>query len=163
MELWGSTLFRAGPGRFDRGGERYEHVLDGDGYILKVECGWNSVLKWLLMYSSCWDFRPVRLWRQPRQQPNPSDGAIRKNSMVQSKIGRKVLFDPPLPPPLRPHARDDLSLSQTLWQEEEAAEKVLYRNTFGSQPRGGALGGNLLNLELKKRGQHQCSVVSSLG
>jgi hypothetical protein len=34
-ELLGGALYRAGPGRFDRGGERYEHVLDGDGYVLK--------------------------------------------------------------------------------------------------------------------------------
>jgi len=34
-ELLGGSLYRAGPARFDRGGTRYEHVLDGDGYVLK--------------------------------------------------------------------------------------------------------------------------------
>ena len=34
-ELLGGSLYRAGPARFDRGGSRYEHVLDGDGYVLK--------------------------------------------------------------------------------------------------------------------------------
>jgi hypothetical protein len=34
VDLQGS-IFRNGPGRFDRGGKRYEHVLDGDGHILK--------------------------------------------------------------------------------------------------------------------------------
>lgn len=29
------TIFRNGPGRFDRGNTRYEHVLDGDGHIIK--------------------------------------------------------------------------------------------------------------------------------
>ena len=27
------TLFRNGPGNFERGGVRYKHVLDGDGYV----------------------------------------------------------------------------------------------------------------------------------
>ena len=30
-----ATIFRNGPGRFDRGGKRFEHVLDGDGHIIK--------------------------------------------------------------------------------------------------------------------------------
>mmetsp|Transcript_110241 Transcript_110241/g.212448 ORF Transcript_110241/g.212448 Transcript_110241/m.212448 type:complete len:657 (+) Transcript_110241:86-2056(+) len=29
------TIFRNGPGNFERGGKRYEHVLDGDGLLLK--------------------------------------------------------------------------------------------------------------------------------
>ena len=36
-ELKGGELFRAGPGRFERGDQRYSHVLDGDGFILKFE------------------------------------------------------------------------------------------------------------------------------
>lgn len=27
------TLFRNGPGRFERGEQKYEHMLDGDGYV----------------------------------------------------------------------------------------------------------------------------------
>lgn len=27
---------RAGPGRFERGGDVYKHFLDGDGYIMRV-------------------------------------------------------------------------------------------------------------------------------
>lgn len=30
-----ATIFRNGPGRFDRGTTRYEHVLDGDGHLIK--------------------------------------------------------------------------------------------------------------------------------
>ena len=36
QELRGGELFRAGPGRFERGDRRYRHVLDGDGFVLKV-------------------------------------------------------------------------------------------------------------------------------
>ena len=34
-ELQG-TIFRNGPGNFERGGKRYEHVLDGDGLICRI-------------------------------------------------------------------------------------------------------------------------------
>ncbi|MGB7085107.1 MAG: carotenoid oxygenase family protein, partial [Phormidesmis sp.] len=34
--LYGSTLFRNGPSRFERGGQRVEHYLDGDGYLAKI-------------------------------------------------------------------------------------------------------------------------------
>ncbi|MGC1309669.1 MAG: carotenoid oxygenase family protein [Phormidesmis sp.] len=34
--LKGSTLFRNGPGRFERGGQRVAHYLDGDGYLAKI-------------------------------------------------------------------------------------------------------------------------------
>ena len=30
------TVWRNGPGNFDRGGKRYEHVLDGDGYLGRI-------------------------------------------------------------------------------------------------------------------------------
>ncbi|MEM8503738.1 MAG: carotenoid oxygenase family protein [Cyanobacteria bacterium P01_D01_bin.1] len=35
-ELRGSTLFRNGPSRFERGEQRVSHYLDGDGYIAKI-------------------------------------------------------------------------------------------------------------------------------
>ena len=34
--LKGSTLFRNGPGRFERGQQRVAHYLDGDGYLAKI-------------------------------------------------------------------------------------------------------------------------------
>lgn len=34
--LKGSTLFRNGPGRFERGDQRVAHYLDGDGYLSKI-------------------------------------------------------------------------------------------------------------------------------
>lgn len=34
--LKGSTLFRNGPGRFERGQQRVAHYLDGDGYLSKI-------------------------------------------------------------------------------------------------------------------------------
>ena len=34
--LRGSTLFRNGPGRFERGDQRVAHYLDGDGYLAKI-------------------------------------------------------------------------------------------------------------------------------
>lgn len=34
--LKGSTLFRNGPGRFERGEQRVAHYLDGDGYLAKI-------------------------------------------------------------------------------------------------------------------------------
>ena len=34
--LRGSTLFRNGPGRFERGGQRIRHYLDGDGYLYRL-------------------------------------------------------------------------------------------------------------------------------
>ena len=33
--LRGGTLYRNGPARFERGGERYAHMLDGDGYVCR--------------------------------------------------------------------------------------------------------------------------------
>ncbi len=35
-ELKGSTLFRNGPSRFERGEHRVSHYLDGDGYVAKI-------------------------------------------------------------------------------------------------------------------------------
>jgi all-trans-8'-apo-beta-carotenal 15,15'-oxygenase len=35
-ELKGSTLFRNGPSRFERGTQRVAHYLDGDGYVAKI-------------------------------------------------------------------------------------------------------------------------------
>ncbi|EDX84569.1 Retinal pigment epithelial membrane protein [Synechococcus sp. PCC 7335] len=35
-ELRGSTLFRNGPSRFERGQQRVSHYLDGDGYLAKI-------------------------------------------------------------------------------------------------------------------------------
>lgn len=35
--LRGGTLYRNGPARFERGGERYAHMLDGDGYVCRFE------------------------------------------------------------------------------------------------------------------------------
>lgn len=34
--LRGSTLFRNGPSRFERGSDRVSHYLDGDGYLVKI-------------------------------------------------------------------------------------------------------------------------------
>ena len=73
------TLYRCSPGNFERGGVRYEHVLDGDGFMLKV------------------DLR---------------DGAA-------TATGRFVETAP--------------------FVEERARDEILYRNTFGTQPAGGAL------------------------
>lgn len=33
------TLFRNGPGRFERGEQKYEHMLDGDGYVQSFSFG----------------------------------------------------------------------------------------------------------------------------
>ncbi|MGK7913856.1 MAG: carotenoid oxygenase family protein [Synechococcus sp.] len=35
-DLYGSTLFRNGPSRFERGNQRVNHYLDGDGYISRI-------------------------------------------------------------------------------------------------------------------------------
>ncbi|MEL7476011.1 MAG: carotenoid oxygenase family protein, partial [Cyanobacteria bacterium J06555_12] len=34
--LYGSTLFRNGPSRFERGEQRVHHYLDGDGYLSRI-------------------------------------------------------------------------------------------------------------------------------
>lgn len=34
-ELVGGTFYRAGPGCFERGGVRYNHVIDGDGFVYR--------------------------------------------------------------------------------------------------------------------------------
>lgn len=36
-ELIGGVLYRNGPGLFERGGREYNHMLDGDGYVLRFE------------------------------------------------------------------------------------------------------------------------------
>jgi len=84
------TLFRNGPGNFERGGRRYEHVLDGDGYVCAFAIdGTKSV------------------------------------AHFSSKFVRTPEFE-----------------------AEEAADQVLYRNTFGTQPDGGWRT-NLGNVQLK--------------
>ncbi|KAL3146000.1 hypothetical protein ABBQ38_015360 [Trebouxia sp. C0009 RCD-2024] len=70
------TLFRNGPGRFERGGQKYEHMLDGDGYV----CAFSF----------------------------SGDG--------------------------RMHFRSSYVKTSDLAKEEEA-DAVLYRNTFGTQPK----------------------------
>lgn len=87
--LRGGTLFRAGPGNFERSGTRYKHVLDGDGFVLS------------LRFSAEGNRATVK--------------------------GRFV---------------------KTYWfSEEEAAERTLFRNTFGTQPRNPFF--NAFNVELK--------------
>ncbi len=87
QELVGGALFRAGPGNFERGGRRYNHVLDGDGYVQRFSFG-------------------------------------------EGKIAVKGRF------------------VRTQWYvEEEAANEILYRNTFGSQPSN--VFSNFFDLELK--------------
>lgn len=41
-DILGSTLFRNGPGLFERGGKRVKHYLDGDGYIYKFSFAPNG-------------------------------------------------------------------------------------------------------------------------
>jgi all-trans-8'-apo-beta-carotenal 15,15'-oxygenase len=40
--LLGSTLFRNGPGLFERGNQRVKHYLDGDGYLYKISFADNG-------------------------------------------------------------------------------------------------------------------------
>ncbi len=79
-DLCGS-VWRNGPGNFERGGERYAHVLDGDGLICRISL----------------------------------DGASGRASF-KSRFVRTPDFE-----------------------AEEAADTVLRRNTFGTQPEGGWL------------------------
>ncbi|KAJ1458502.1 carotenoid oxygenase [Pelagophyceae sp. CCMP2097] len=37
QSLIGGKLVRCGPANFERGGRRYEHVLDGDGFVLSID------------------------------------------------------------------------------------------------------------------------------
>ena len=43
-ELEGRTLFRNGPGRQERGGERYSHWFDGDGFISQFKLSKQGVI-----------------------------------------------------------------------------------------------------------------------
>ena len=71
------TVFRNGPGNFERGGERYAHVLDGDGLLCRFSLDGTS---------------------------------------GQASFGSRFVDTP--------------------WhQEEVAADKILHRNTFGTQPK----------------------------
>jgi all-trans-8'-apo-beta-carotenal 15,15'-oxygenase len=79
--LRGGMLYRCSPANFDRGGERYKHVLDGDGFVLRV--------------------------------------AFDQEGTTATVTGRYVETQP--------------------FVEETQANKILYRNTFGTQPTGGAL------------------------
>jgi hypothetical protein len=83
------TLFRNGPGNFERGNKRYEHTLDGDGFI------------------ASWTFS--------------GDGAVEyRGRFVETEY----------------------------FLEEQEQDKVLYRNTFGTQREGGILA-NALDVKLK--------------
>lgn len=87
------TVFRNGPGNFERGGQRYEHVLDGDGLL----CRWSL------------------------------DGATGR-----ARFASRFVRTPE-------------------YAAEEAADTVLHRNTFGTQPASGPLGEleNAFDLVLK--------------
>ena len=75
------SLWRNGPGNFERGGQRFEHVLDGDGYLGRISI----------------------------------DGSTGRASF-KGRFVRTADFE-----------------------EEEAADAILKRNTFGTQPEGGLL------------------------
>ena len=75
------SLWRNGPGNFERGGQRFEHVLDGDGYLGRISI----------------------------------DGSAGRASF-KGRFVRTADFE-----------------------EEEAADAILKRNTFGTQPEGGVL------------------------
>ncbi len=83
------TVWRNGPGKFERGGTRYEHVLDGDGLVCRF----------------C------------------IDGAQNRASFAGAFVGTPE------------------------YEAEAAANEILHRNTFGTQPEG--LLTNTFNLVLK--------------
>lgn len=87
--LRGGTLYRCSPANFERGGERYSHVLDGDGYALALSFD--------------------------------ADGGV-------EFVSRFVETE--------------------AYQQELAADAVLFRNTFGTQRSGGPLA-NALDVALK--------------
>ena len=76
-DLQGS-VFRNGPAKFERGGVRYKHVLDGDGLVTRFSI----------------------------------DGKSQKASFASRFVRTKY------------------------FEAEDAADAVLYRNTFGTQPEG---------------------------
>jgi len=87
-ELMGGTLYRCGPGRFERGGVRYNHVIDGDGFVYKINLA-----------------------------PKPT------------ALGRFV---------------------QTAeFVKEEAADQILFRSSFGTQPSGNDAWRNVFDVRLK--------------
>ena len=85
------SLWRNGPGNFERGGQRFEHVLDGDGYLGRISI----------------------------------DGSSGRASF-KGRFVRTADFE-----------------------EEEAADAILKRNTFGTQPEGGGVLANAGRLALK--------------
>mmetsp|Transcript_88776 Transcript_88776/g.177513 ORF Transcript_88776/g.177513 Transcript_88776/m.177513 type:complete len:772 (+) Transcript_88776:103-2418(+) len=145
LELAGGELFRAGPGRFERGGRRYEHVLDGDGYALKL---------------AFFDKEEEEGKGSP-----PDDAAAAGASAIGGGAGESC--------PRRVGCRVKGRFVRTrCFEEEEASGEIRFRNTFGSQPSSptplsasdatGVLGGlrkitaavdsmskNAFNLELK--------------
>jgi all-trans-8'-apo-beta-carotenal 15,15'-oxygenase len=87
---WGGVQ-HGRPGRFDRGGKRYEHVLDGDGHLIKFVVDGK------------------------RQRAHISNAYVKTDEFMA----------------------------------EEAKDDILYRSTFGTQPRG--LMHNFMNLHLKNQ------------
>lgn len=83
------TLFRNGPANFERGGRRYEHTLDGDGFVASFKFGEDGTV----------DYR---------------------GKFVETEY----------------------------FVKEQEADKVLFRNTFGTQRDGGILA-NVLDVKLK--------------
>lgn len=62
-ELRGGIFVRNGPGNFDRGGIRYNHIIDGDGFLLqarKYQLG--SRLVAAAPASHSWPFRAAQIW-----------------------------------------------------------------------------------------------------
>jgi len=84
------TVFRNGPGNFERGGRRYDHVLDGDGLLCRFSL----------------------------------DGSSGRAHFMSKFVGTPYL------------------------DAEVEADQILYRNTFGTQPRGGLLA-NIGRIALK--------------
>jgi all-trans-8'-apo-beta-carotenal 15,15'-oxygenase len=41
-DLFGTTYYKIGPGKFERNGKQYEHVLDGDGFVVSFRIDKNG-------------------------------------------------------------------------------------------------------------------------
>jgi all-trans-8'-apo-beta-carotenal 15,15'-oxygenase len=122
------TLFRNGPGRFERGGARYAHMLDGDGLVTRFS------------------FAPPL-----EEEEAAAAGGGGAGAAASSPSAATTPHGHPHPRSRPPGARVHFTSRFVRTAElaaEEYAGKVLFRSTFGTAKAGGPMA-NAFDMKLK--------------
>jgi all-trans-8'-apo-beta-carotenal 15,15'-oxygenase len=123
------TLFRNGPGRFERGGKRYAHMLDGDGLVTRFS------------------FLPAD--EEEEEEKGGGGAGASASSPTQPTTTTPAGHPHPRSRPrgARVHFTSRFVRTAELAAEEYAG-RVLFRSTFGTAKAGGPLA-NAFDMKLK--------------